>query len=149
PRGWPPITSSCTNAWWHGPRRLPMSAPRELVFVDDQYYVHATSSRVDTQKRVLKHDEIFAVFDRFGDIHPFGQGEHGIYHRDTRFLSRFELSIAGRRPLLLNSSISNENAIFSVDLTNTDLEQGGRIVVPHGEVHIFRGKLLWNAACSE
>ena len=126
-----------------------MSAPRELVFVDDQYYVHATSSRVDTQKRVLKHDEIFAVFDRFGDVHPFGHGEHGIYHRDTRFLSRFELTIAGRRPLLLNSSVSHENAILSVDLANGDITDGGRILVPHGEIHIFRGKLLWNAACCE
>src|SRR5690606_33116868 len=142
-------TRGCTSKRRSARAERPMSAPRELVFVDDQYYVQATSSLVDSQKRVLKHDEIFAVFDRFGDIHPFGHGEHGIYHRDTRFLSRFELSVAGHRPLLLNSSVSHENAILSVDLANGDIADGSRIIVPHGEIHIFRGKLLWNAACCE
>src|SRR5690606_24103164 len=84
PSAWQRTTSSSMRAPRRRPRggtlrRQPMSEPRELVFVDDQYYVHATSSRVDAQKRVLKHDEIFAVFDRFGDIHPFGHGEHGVY----------------------------------------------------------------------
>jgi glycogen debranching enzyme len=126
-----------------------MSAPRELVFLDDEYYVHATSSRVDDRKRVLKQEDTFGVFDRFGDVHPFGQGEHGLYHQDTRFLSRWELLVGGKRPLLLNSIVTHGTSIFAVDLTNTDLYDGDRVVAPRGEIHIFRGKLLWGRECFE
>ena len=126
-----------------------MSASRELVFVDDEYYIHATSSRVDDRKRVLKQGDTFAVFDRHGDIHPYGHGGHGIYYRDTRFLSRLELVVAGHRPLLLNSSVTHDTAIFAVDLTNVDLYEGDQLLAPNGVIHIFRGTLLWGRACLE
>ena len=124
-----------------------MSASRELVYVDDEYYIHATSSRVDDRKRVLKQGDAFAVFDRLGDIHPYGVGGHGLYYSDTRFLSRLELTIAGRRPLLLNSGVTHDTAIFAVDLSNVDLHDGERLVTPSGEIHVFRGTLLWERQC--
>ena len=37
--------------------------------------------------RVLKHDETFAVFNRYGDVIPIGLGEQGLYHLGTRHLS--------------------------------------------------------------
>ncbi|HEX6999612.1 MAG TPA: amylo-alpha-1,6-glucosidase [Gammaproteobacteria bacterium] len=126
-----------------------MSAPRELLFLDDTYYIHVTSSRVDSQRRVLKHGDTFGVFDRFGDISPFGQGEHGLYYQDTRFLSRLDLLIGDERPMLLNSNVSDENGVFAVDLSNGDFYDGGRLIATRGEVHIFRGKLLWDASCCE
>src|SRR5690606_34001211 len=124
-----------------------MSASRDLVFVDDEYYIHATSSRVDDRKRVLKQGDTFAVFDRLGDIHPFGHGGHGLYYSDTRFLSRLELTLAGRRPLLLNSGVTHDTAIFAVDLSNVDLRDGERIATPSGVIHVFRGTLLWEREC--
>jgi glycogen debranching enzyme len=42
----------------------------------------------------------FVVCDEIGDV---GNGSDGLYADDTRFLSRLELSIDGRRPLLLSS----------------------------------------------
>src|SRR5690606_11774820 len=124
-----------------------MSASRDLVYVDDEYYIHATSSRVDDRKRVLKQGDSFAVFDRLGDIHPYGHGGHGLYYSDTRFLSRLELSIGGRRPLLLNSGVTHDTAIFAVDLANVDLYDGDRLATPSGEIHVFRGTLLWERQC--
>jgi len=124
-----------------------MSASRDLVYVDDEYYIHATSSRVDDRKRVLKQGDAFAVFDRLGDIHPFGHGGHGLYCDDTRFLSRLELLLGGRRPLLLNSGVTHDTAIFAVDLSNVDLYDGDRLVTPSGEIHVFRGTLLWERQC--
>jgi len=124
-----------------------MSASRDLVYVDDEYYIHATSSRVDDRKRVLKQGDAFAVFDRLGDIHPFGHGGHGLYYSDTRFLSRLELTIGGRRPLLLNSGVTHDTAIFAVDLSNVDMHDGERLITPSGEIHIFRGTLLWDGEC--
>ena len=124
-----------------------MSASRELVFVDDEYYIHATSSRVDDRKRVLKQGEAFAVFDRLGDMHPYGHVGHGLYCWDTRFLSRLELTIGGVRPLLLNSGVTHDTAIFAVDLSNVDLFDEDRLVAPSGDFHIFRGTLLWEREC--
>ena len=48
------------------------TADDEVVSIDDQFYILATSSRADDRTRVLKHGDTFAVFDRFGDIQPVG-----------------------------------------------------------------------------
>ena len=69
----------------------------EVISVSEDFYVLSTSSRVDDRVRVLKHGETFAVFDRFGDIERFGNGRLGVYHQDTRFLSRFMLRMGKRR----------------------------------------------------
>src|SRR5690606_15620465 len=98
-------------------------------------------------KRVLKQGDSFAIFDRLGDIHPFGHGGHGLYYSDTRFLSRLELTLGGLRPLLLNSGVTHDTAIFAVDMSNVDLHDGERLATPSGEIHVFRGTLLWDREC--
>ena len=98
------------------------TADDEVVSLHEQFYIQATSSRADDRTRVLKHDETFAVFDRFGDVQPVGLGEQGIYHDGTRFLSRLELRIGGRRPLLLSSTVKKENDLLTVDLATPDLK---------------------------
>src|SRR3954466_12225162 len=126
------------------------AADDEVVSLHEQYYIQATSSRADDRTRVLKHDETFAVFDRFGDVQPVGLGEQGIYHDGTRFLSRLELRIGGRRPLLLSSTVKKENDLLAVDLSNPDLkEAGGSLTLARGELHVFRSTFLWNGVCYE
>ena len=51
----------------------------EAIRIGDQWYVAATAARADDSPHVLKHDESFALFDRFGDIQPWGAGEQGFY----------------------------------------------------------------------
>jgi glycogen debranching enzyme len=122
----------------------------ELVHLHDQFYIQATSSRADDRTRVLKHGETFAVFDRFGDVQPVGLGEQGIYHRGTRFLSGLELRVGGRRPLLLSSTVKQENDLLAVDLANPDLKnEAGQIVLARGTLHVFRSKFLWRGLCYE
>jgi len=65
----------------------------DVIQVADRFYILSTSSRVDDRTRVLKHGDTFAIFDRYGDIHPLGLGEHGLYHDGTRHLSRLELRV--------------------------------------------------------
>src|SRR3982750_3224301 len=126
------------------------AADDEVVSLHEQFYIQATSSRADDRTRVLKHDETFAVFDRFGDVQPVGLGEQGIYHEGTRFLSRLELRLGGRRPLLLSSTVKKENDLLTVDLSNPDLvDQHGELLLARGDVHIFRTKFLWNDTCYE
>lgn len=121
----------------------------DLLRFEDQYYILATSSLADDRTRVLKHGETFGVFDRFGDIQPIGLGEQGLYHEGARFLSRLELRIGSTKPLLLSSTVREDNALLAVDLTNPDLCLDGQTLIPHGTLHIFRSKFLWQSCCYE
>ncbi len=75
-----------------------------------------------------------------------GRGTQGLYHEGTRFLSRQELFLDNDRPMLLSSTVKEDNALLAVDMTNPDLYRDGRIVVPRGSVHVFRSRFLWNGA---
>jgi len=129
---------------------LSRGAPLEdVIRVEDQYYILATSSLADDRTRVLKHGETFAVFDRYGDIQPVGLGEQGLYYEGTRFLSRQMLRLGTHRLLLLSSTVRDDNALLTVDLTNPDFISDGQVVIPRGSLHILRTKFLWQGTCYE
>ena len=58
----------------------------EKVRLGEKWYILATASPADERRRVLKDNDTFALFDRFGDIQSIGMGEEGIYCGDTSFL---------------------------------------------------------------
>jgi glycogen debranching enzyme len=117
------------------------------IQLGDQWYILATSSPADERRRVLKHNDLFALLDRFGDAQ--GMGEEGLYYGDTRFMSHHELLIDGARPMFLNSTVKDDNGLLIIELMNPDLHADGRNTVAKGLLHIFRAKLLWNNACYE
>jgi glycogen debranching enzyme len=121
----------------------------DVIKVEEQYYILATSSRADDRALVLKHGDTFAVFDRYGDVVPFGLGEQGLYHDGTRFLSRFELRLDRRRPLLLSSTVKEDNELLTVDLTNPDLVSGDSVRIARDSLHLLRSKFLWDGVCYE
>ncbi|MBI3898036.1 MAG: amylo-alpha-1,6-glucosidase [Gammaproteobacteria bacterium] len=121
----------------------------DVVQIEDRWYVLATSSRADDRTRVLKHGETFGLFDRYGDIQHLGTGEQGLYHQGTRFLSHFDLRINDRRPLLLNSTVKEDNSLLVVDQTTPDLYRDGELVIRKSTLHIFRSKLLCDGAHHE
>jgi glycogen debranching enzyme len=120
----------------------------EVIRVKDQFYILATHPTAE-QAKVLKHGDTFAVFDQHGDIQQVGLGEQGLYHEGTRYLSLWVFEFGGTRPLLLSSTITEDNDLLSVDLTNPDVYVQGRVVLPRGTLHIARSKLLWNGVCYE
>jgi glycogen debranching enzyme len=122
---------------------------QEVLRLDDQFSIIADTERPVAPLRVLKHGDTFAVFDQQGDIVPSEAGEEGLYFDGTRFLSRFELLLGRTRPLLLSSTISLDNAAFSASLTNPDVLRDGRVVVPRGEIHVIRSRVLWQGSCLE
>jgi glycogen debranching enzyme len=122
--------------------------PRRKIQVDDKWYVLATYAHHE-QPQVLKNDETFAMFDRFGDIAVLAPGQEGLYHNDTRYLSHQELTIDGARPLFLGSSVQEANSLLVIDLMNPDLTVDGEVVLPKGTLHIHRTKLLWKGVCHE
>jgi glycogen debranching enzyme len=119
----------------------------DVIEVDKQYYILASAPRTDGGSRVLKHADTFAVFDQFGNIQPVGMGEEGLFHEGTRFLSRLSLLVNGRRPLLLSSTVREDNVLLTVDLTNPDIESEGEVALPRDTIHIFRSTFLTGGVC--
>ena len=119
----------------------------DIVRVEDEYYVRASSALADDRTRVLKYGDTFAVFNRYGDIEPIGTSRFGLFHAETRHLSRFTLRLNQKQPLLLSSTIRDDNAFLSVDLTNVDTGLNGAGDLPRGTVHTFRLQFLRESAC--
>jgi glycogen debranching enzyme len=94
-------------------------------------------------RRTLKYDDSFLVLDSHGDIGASPGGSDGLFHADTRHLSRLEFSLNEFQPLLLGSNISDDNAILTVDLTNPDLFFDRRLILAKDTVHILRTAFLW------
>lgn len=87
----------------------------------------------------LKDGDTFLLADALGDI----QGSSdGLFCNDTRMLSRFELSVAGRHPSLLGAALSHDNTLFISHLTNRPLPALGEHGIPQGVIHIERNRFL-------
>src|SRR6266496_3301714 len=56
--------------------------------------------------QVIKHGRSFLLCDERGDVPAGNEAALGLYHRDTRFLSRLELTCGDLRPLVLHSSVA-------------------------------------------
>jgi glycogen debranching enzyme len=133
---------------------MPMTAaePAELPPASPpvQFYIPATSSLQERGPRTLKHGDTFGVFDHSGDIVPGEGSPEGLYHQDTRHLSGLQLLINDRRPLLLSSTVQDNNAVLSTDLTNPDFfDAEGRLQPPRDTIHIVRAKFIWEARVYE
>lgn len=114
------------------------------IEIQESFPIVATSSRLDEAHRILKHGESFAVFDRAGAIRP--GSEQGLFHEGTRFLSRLELTLESQRPLVLGSTVRQDNALI-VELTNPDLVASGEHLLPRDTIHLFATCFLWEEVC--
>ena len=118
------------------------------VNVWSEYEIETETSLVDRPLRTLKHGDAFAVLDSFGDIGTVQNTPEGLFYRDIRYLSHYELRIEGKRPLLLSSAMHEDKAALSVDLTNPDLPLGVDRL-PRDSIFLGRTKFLWKAVCYE
>jgi glycogen debranching enzyme len=104
-----------------------------------------TATQPGRPPRTLKYGDTFIVLDSRGDIGTSSGGSSGLFHEDTRHLSRLELLVNDAPPLLLGSNLRDDNSAFFVDLTNPDLMAGEHIVLEKDRVHILRTIFLWRA----
>ncbi|HEY3077437.1 MAG TPA: amylo-alpha-1,6-glucosidase [Burkholderiales bacterium] len=103
-----------------------------------------------SSRRTLKHGDSFAMFDEFGDIFEVEHSPGGLFHHDTRFLSRLHFTLEGHRPMVLSSTVQPDNVMLDVDLTNPDLfDAEGRLALAKDSYHVARAKFLWQASCYE
>jgi glycogen debranching enzyme len=112
-------------------------------------FVPGVVSLAASSRRTLKHGDTFAMFDEFGDVLEFERSPTGLFHNDTRFLSRLHLTLEGHRPLILASTVRPDNGLLDVDLTNPDIFADGRLRLAKDTFHLARAKFLWEAGCYE
>jgi glycogen debranching enzyme len=110
----------------------------DVIRIEDRFYIAAGSSLAEAATEVLKRGDTFLVVDHHGNVRPLGIEEHGLFHEGTRFLSRYQLTVEGRRPLLLSSAVSLDNRTLAVDLTNPEFEMADGTSVRQGNLHINR-----------
>ncbi len=116
----------------------------------ERFAIPAAASLHERRPRTLKHGDTFAVFDHSGDAIAGPGSPEGIYHRDTRHLSHLHLTLSGARPILLSSSLRDDNIALLCDLSNPDLsDEHGKTVLSNDLIHIRRVRFLWQGAMYE
>ena len=117
----------------------------DIVRVADEYYVRASSALADDRTRVLKSGDTFLIANRYGDIEQLGASQFGLFHAESRHLSRFSMRLNRQQPLLLSSVVREDNAFLAVDLTNVDSPEAATSSIgdlSRGTVHVFRSQFL-------
>lgn len=116
----------------------------------DALDVPAEASLEEQKPRSMKHGDTFAVFDNNGDILSGEGSPEGLYHADTRHLSHLRVTLDGRRPMVLRSTMRDDNSALLCDLTNPDFhDSAGRVLLKHNRLHVRRVRVLWNGAACE
>ena len=116
---------------------VPIEAPHETPF-----YISATRTDAGAP-RTLKYGDTFVVIDSRGDIAAASGRSAGLFHLDTRYLSRLELLVNDTPPLLLGSNLRDDNSALFVDLTNRDIISDQHLILERDSVHILRTVFLW------
>src|SRR5438270_10262903 len=94
------------------------------------------------ERSVLKEGQIYLVADRAGDVKALTVEGHGLYFRDTRHLSLFEMDLSGTRLILL-SATGELNFMSNLQLANdTLLESAGEVVAEPRTISIRRNRFL-------
>jgi glycogen debranching enzyme len=119
----------------------------DIVRVADEYYVRASSALADDRTRVLKSGDTFLIANRYGDIEHLGASQFGLFHAESRHLSRFSMRLNRLQPLLLSSVVREDNLFLAIDLTNVDSPESATSSIgdlSRGIVHLFRSQFLLN-----
>ncbi|MFC7061053.1 amylo-alpha-1,6-glucosidase [Halobacillus seohaensis] len=72
---------------------------------------------------VIKEDDLFLTTEKNGDIEGSEEMGYGLYTRDTRFLSKFELMLNDSRPSLFSSN-DDKNYMASMRLVEVEEDKG-------------------------
>lgn len=91
--------------------------------------------------RVIKENDLFLLTDLSGDISASNHG-HGLYTKDTRFLSHFELRINGEKPRMLSSE-ADANYISQIVLTNPVIKRGDQVTLWPESIEIERTRFIY------
>lgn len=98
--------------------------------------------------RVIKENDLFFLTDDKGNIPKENDYGLGLYTKDTRYLSKFDIKINGQDPILLSSS-ADENYMAKILLTNPHMEEEGELILWRESVEIERKRLIYDGVLYE
>lgn len=101
------------------------------------FVIPVTAAAACHGRHVLKNANSFAVLDEFGQMQASGPAAEGFFFEDTRYLSRLAISVDGVRPLLLSSTVTEQNKKLTVDLANPELDEREHRYLAASSIHIF------------
>ncbi len=126
------------------PEGQPVSSPEVAP-----YYISSVGADALPGSSVLKQGDAFGILDGAGNIvsatPPTGSLQ-GIVFEDTRYLSALTLTIEGKPPMVLSSTVTGESALLEADLSNADMYEGEHLRLARGSIHIRNTLLLGKAA---
>lgn len=96
--------------------------------------------RFPARLHALKDRDTFLVADSMGDVLGLADG---LFHDDTRILSRWRLRLGEHSPTLLSGAVSQDNVFFTSHLVNAPLTTPGGPLGPPGVLHVERKRLIF------
>jgi glycogen debranching enzyme len=115
----------------------------------DKFSISASAVMADPRRLILKQDDLFGLFDRYGDIIPVGNNDTGLYYNGIRHLSSFALRMEGRRLLFLSANVDEDNIVMAVDLANADFSHREKLPLVKDSIHVMRSRILLKDTCFE
>ena len=113
----------------------------------EPFSVSAAVSLQERRFRAIKSGDTFGVFDHGGDIICEPNGTDGLYHQDTRHLSRFDVRLGGIPPLLLSSALAPDSVMLTSDMSNASAWDLGAGALDRGLIHVQRSLFLNEGTC--
>jgi glycogen debranching enzyme len=115
----------------------PLDRERPASTAAERYVMKEPGQR----RLVIKEGELFLFTDALGHIPAAEHMALGLYFQDTRFLSRLELTIGGRPPVLLSSTAERDFA-ESMEFTNFEARTTTGRRLPQATIHVRRHRLI-------
>ena len=89
----------------------------------------------------IKEGDLFLYSNELGQVPGAENSALGLYYRDTRYLCRHELTIAGRQPVLLSAS-AERGYSATIELTNLEARTADGRTLPQASVHVRRTRFV-------
>jgi len=96
------------------------------------------NGEINMNQHIIKEGDLLLLTDQAGNIIKNDDMQYGLYLKDTRFLSRYELLVDNIKPFIL-SSMEVEDRIKKIYLTNANSKKIGS-----KEVLIIREQIIFN-----
>ena len=96
------------------------------------------NGEINMNQHIIKEGDLFLLTDQAGNITKDEDMQYGLYAKDTRFLSRYELFLDNVKPFIL-SSMETEDRIKKIYLIKANSKKIGS-----REVLIIREQIIFN-----
>jgi len=106
--------------------------PEPVVTTTAERYVMGGSRAA---RLAIKEGDLFLYTNEVGQASGTPDSVLGLYCRDTRFLSRYELRLANRAPVLLASG-ADRGYLATIELTNLEARSADGRAVPQATLHV-------------